>query len=336
MAVSGTLLFPPGDTGVTVLVDVLDDARDEGEETFTLRLGNASGASLGDAEATGTIANTDPLPKAWLARFGRTVAGHVVDAVGERLTEVSAPGSHVTVAGRRLPIDAGSPGAAARPESPDGRLADAWPWDGRGRDGRLAEHSRTVTDRELLLGSSFLLSLGPEENGSAATAARWTAWGRAAATRFDGRDGALSLSGDVMTGMLGVDGEWERWIAGVAVSHSAGDGLYDLSDDRGKLESSLTGVHPYARYEASERLSAWGVLGYGTGGFTHARDGETPIETDIGMTMGAIGVRGVLLAANDAGGFELAARSDPDADADVVGGRRPTWRRPRPTRAGCA
>ena len=310
VAVAGTLLFRPGDTEVTVLIDVLDDARDEGEETFTLRLGNASGASLGDAEATGTIANTDPLPQAWLARFGRTAAGHVVDAVGERLTEVSASGSHVTIAGRRLPLDAGSPGAAARPESPDGRLADAWPRDGRGRDGRLAERSRTVTDRELLLGSSFLLSLGPEENGSAATGARWTAWGRAAATRFDGRDGALSLNGDVTTGMLGVDGEWERWIAGVAVSHSTGDGSYDLSGVRGKLESSLTGVHPYARYEASERLSAWGLLGYGTGGLTHAGDGETPIETDIGMTMGAIGVRGVLLAANDAGGFELAARSD--------------------------
>ena len=312
VAVSGTLLFRPGDTEVTVLLDVLDDARDEGEETFTLRLSNALGASLGDAEATGTIANTDPLPKAWLARFGRTVAGHVVDAVSVRLTEISAPDSHVTIGGRRLPLDAGSAGAAAWPESPDaaGRLEDAWPWDGWGHDGRLAERSRAVTDRELLLGSSFRLSLGPEENGAVALGAHWTAWGRAAATRFDGRDGPLSLSGDVTTGLLGVDGEWERWIAGVAVSHSAGDGSYGLSGDRGKLESSLTGVHPYVHYEASERLSAWGVLGYGTGGLTHAGDGEAPIETDIGMTMGAFGVRGALLPANDTGGFELAARSD--------------------------
>ena len=84
-AASGTLTFAPGETSQTVAVTLLDDVIDEGAEIFTLKLSNASHATLTDAEATGTITNNDPLQWAWLARFGRTVSSHVVDAVGERL-----------------------------------------------------------------------------------------------------------------------------------------------------------------------------------------------------------------------------------------------------------
>ncbi len=59
---------------------VLDDSHDEGEETFTLALSIASGAWLQDAEATGTIENTDLMPAALLARFGRVTAEQVVQA----------------------------------------------------------------------------------------------------------------------------------------------------------------------------------------------------------------------------------------------------------------
>ena len=74
---SGTLTFEAGETGKTVSVAVLDDDHDEGSETMTFTLSNpvpAATAKLGDATATGTIANTDPIPQAWIARFGRTVA----------------------------------------------------------------------------------------------------------------------------------------------------------------------------------------------------------------------------------------------------------------------
>ena len=73
-ATSGTLTFDAGDTEKTVEVPVLDDSHDEGDEALTLRLSNASGGRLADAEATGTIENTDPLPRALLARFGRATA----------------------------------------------------------------------------------------------------------------------------------------------------------------------------------------------------------------------------------------------------------------------
>ena len=58
-AASGTLTFTAGDTAKTISVPILDDAEDDGGETFMLTLSNASGADLGDAEATGTIRNTE-------------------------------------------------------------------------------------------------------------------------------------------------------------------------------------------------------------------------------------------------------------------------------------
>ena len=100
---SGKLGFAPGETERTVRVPVLDDAVDEGEETLALRLTNASGAQIADGEATGTIVNSDPLQKMWLSRFGRTVAGQVVEAVSERLAR-PLTGAQVTLAGRSVDL----------------------------------------------------------------------------------------------------------------------------------------------------------------------------------------------------------------------------------------
>ncbi len=78
---SGTLTFGAGERLKTIEVGVLDDDHDEGEETLTLTLSNPSGGRLADGEATGTIVNSDPMPRALLARFGRTAAVHVVEHV---------------------------------------------------------------------------------------------------------------------------------------------------------------------------------------------------------------------------------------------------------------
>ena len=308
--VAGTLVFRPGDTERTVLVDVLDDAKDEGEETFTLRLSNATGARLADAEATGTIVNHDPLPKAWLARFGRTVAGQVMDAVSERLRGSS--GSHVTLGGQRADWSAfGEEPGAALPRWA-GPTWDEWD--------RRADGSgfRSMTIRELLLGSSFHLSSDGTEGAQGAEGARWAAWGRVAASGFDGKEGDLSLDGDVTTGLVGVDGEWDRWLAGVLLSHGEGEGTYthataaegDTGGMKGELESTLTSVHPYVRHELNERVAVWGLLGHGQGALTLTEEGRSPIETDLEMRMGALGVRGTLLSASQTHGIDLAVRSD--------------------------
>ena len=101
-AARGTLTFAAGKTTQTIAVAVLDDAHDEGEETMTLTLSRPAGAVLADAEATGTIANRDPLLRALLARFGRTAAVHVVEHVEARLQAPRAPGVEGRVAGRDL------------------------------------------------------------------------------------------------------------------------------------------------------------------------------------------------------------------------------------------
>ncbi len=323
---SGELRFAPGETEKTVSVPVLDDAVDEDEETLTLRLLNASGAAIADGMATGTIENSDPIPQAWLARFGRTVAGHVTDAIGERLTGPAGGGSHVTLGGQRLSLDGHAPDGAdaTRTEAADGLTAFtgrlAAHADGGARERREPGATRSLTGRELLLGSSFRLAPG----GGAGT--RWTAWGRAAQARFDGDADGLALDGDVTTFTLGADAAWSRWLAGVALAYSTGEGGYrdhaaqaddpDHPDrDAGTLESTLTSVHPYARYRAGERLTLWGMLGYGMGDLTLTMKGrngaaDTKTDTDTGFRMAAAGARGVLLSTKDTGGFELAARTD--------------------------
>jgi hypothetical protein len=56
---SGDLTFAPGDTSKTVDVPVHGDSDYELDETFNVHLSSASGATISDADATGTITNDD-------------------------------------------------------------------------------------------------------------------------------------------------------------------------------------------------------------------------------------------------------------------------------------
>ena len=326
----GKLTFAPGETEKTVAVPVLDDAIDEGEETFTLRLLNASGAVIADGVATGTIVNSDLVQKMWLSRFGRTVAGQVVDAVAGRLSGPPG-GSQVTLGGQSVDLSslsadtvdarrtlAGALGAA-RVANDDDLLAGPGAW-GAARAGswdpETGGTARGMTGRELLLGSSFHLAAGGGEAGGPG----YAAWGRMAVGGFDAEapaeKGTMRLDGEVTTGIFGADGEWERWLAGVALSVSEGEGTFDQPGvDSGTVESSLTSVNPYVRYEASDRLSVWGLMGYGTGDMTmtqaaRGERAETVTRTDLMLRLGAAGARGVLLEADEDGGIDLALRGD--------------------------
>jgi hypothetical protein len=61
-AASGTVTFTAGETSKMVHVDIAGDVLAEGNETFTVNLSNASGATLADATAVGTIVNDDSEP----------------------------------------------------------------------------------------------------------------------------------------------------------------------------------------------------------------------------------------------------------------------------------
>ena len=303
-AASGTLTFAAGETSKTVSVAVLDDSHDEGSETMTLTLSNASGARIADGEATGTIENSDAMPKAWLARFGRTVASQVLDAVESRLAASRSPGAEVSVAGQR--IDVASPGERSALEEREAQVRlDAlsdWLRNDDPDGNRIG--TRAVTARELLTGSSFALTGGSAETGFGAL------WGRGAVSRFDGRDGELTLDGEVTSAMLGADFTRGRATAGLMLSHSRGEGGYRSPAGGGAVESSVTGLYPWGSYAVNERLSVWAVAGFGEGTLALTPEGAGRIETDMALAMGAFGLRGVLIEPAEAGGVELSVKTD--------------------------
>ncbi len=345
-ATSGTLTFAAGEKTKTVNVPVLDDAVDEGEETFVLRLSNVQGARAGDLEATGTISNDDPLQKMWLSRFGRTVADHVTGAVSDRLAN-PLTGAQVTVAGQTVnlaetqddaflgraltsiaqvmgapsgPAAGGDPGSGSLGTDPTQAEVDGWPGTGLGAADAptLATASaRSIAGRELLLGSAFHLAMDGGGGGP-----DLAAWGRATAGGFDGEapadGGTVRVDGEVMTGILGTDATWDRLLAGVAVSVSEGEGTFDQPGvDAGTVESTMTTVSPYARFTVGERVTAWGLAGIGTGDMTivqaaneNTGQPERVARTDLEMRLAALGGRGALLQADEAGGFDLGLRAD--------------------------
>ena len=198
---SGTLTFAADDLSKTIAVPILDDALNEGNETFTLTLSNASGARVADGEATGTIENSDPLQTVWLSRYGRTVADQVTTAVSDRLAsplsgaQVTVGGQTVDLAetgdeawlGRTLTSLAHLFGATAGPapgDDPDGSGTDGWPGTGLGPlepPARAGSPARLPEGRELLLGSAFHLAAEGDGTGPGLAA-----WGRVTAGGFDG------------------------------------------------------------------------------------------------------------------------------------------------------
>ena len=301
---AGTLAFAPGETEKRIEVAVLDDAHDEGEETLYVTLSAPSGGNawLADAEAVGSIENADAMPKAWLARFGRTVASQVLDAVEGRFSAGRTPGAQVTLAGVALGGASAEEAEAFEAREAERRLGALSAWL-RGETDETPAASRGLSGRDFLAGTAFTLTAGSTQDGYGAV------WGRGAVTRFDGREGELTLEGEATSAMLGADWTRERGTLGAMLSHSRGEGSY-RGEGEGDVESTLTGLYPYGRFEASERVAVWGVAGYGEGRLTLTPEGQGPLETDMDLVMGAVGVRSVAVEAGTQGGVEIALISD--------------------------
>ena len=330
-ATRGTLTFAKGEQEKTVSVPILDDSHDEGEETFTLKLMNARGAVIADGDATGTIVNADPIPQAWLARFGRTVTDHVVDAVTARLAAPRAAGAEATLAGQALP--SWSPGGGTVPGAVNGKadevpqadtatLLSRWMALAGQEDGPGAGfQSRALTERDFLAGTSFALTTRTGGGGGFASL-----WGRGVISGFDGREDDLTLDGEVTTGLIGADWSPEpgtgRWTAGLVLGHSSGSGSYRVGDctredvgDRqggcgGKVAATLGGLYPWAGAALSERLSVWAAAGIASGRVTVTPDGSPAMTAGLRMSMGAAGIRSEVLKPSGGNGFALALKGD--------------------------
>ena len=340
-AASGTLTFRAGESSRTIEVAVLDDSHDDGGETLTLTLSNPSSGRLTDAGATGTIVNRDPLPRALLARFGRTAAVHVVEHVEERLQAPRDPGFRGWFAGRELRRGmerdfalgflrqlggaagvngpgAGTYGAMAGAPA-DGGASLGTP--GRGASGGMATATGPMggaagPDGGLNGGGLLQMGFGGGGllTGSAVAVNRETHggilsfWSRGAQSNFSGREGALSLGGDVRTTMIGADYAKGPLVTGLSLSHSRGLGEY-AGVTGGQVASAVTGLYPWLGYQATDRITVWGVAGYGAGGLLLTPEGGSALESGLSMAMAAAGTRGALVAGG-AGGFALAFKAD--------------------------
>ena len=354
------LTFWPGQTEKKMPVYVYNDNHDEDPETFEVALSNPTGGTaIGDGVAVGTIVNDDPMPAAWLARFGRTAAEQALDGIAGRIAAPRTAGMQGSIAGQALNLDPGSGSGAANDNAGPGSLAgndllaqsdvarafgaghfgtggtghDAHGF-GFGQD-RLGggAQSRSMTAREALLGSSFTAT--GEKDGTGGSMAFW---GRMAQSSFDGREGTFSLDGEATAAMLGADYARGRWLVGMALMQSSGEGGYrdtdpggnvcadlDMEDvdpppdlcngavreGDGKVEATLTAALPYAAIQASERLKLWGAAGYGTGEVTLKPEVGGSLSSDIAWTMAAAGLRGDVIAPPAEGsGPALAVTSD--------------------------
>ena len=315
----GELVFPPGATTRTFLVFTLDDSIDDPGDILEVELSNPVGATLADGHATGTITNSDPLPKAWLARMGRAVAQQTLDGITARFRAARTPGFEGALAGRaftgnREPED--PDGAAPDTVSDEGWQADVGRrldagWDsglrhGPGGADAFNGHT-TLTLGEVLLGSSFAYTGKTDSQGGS-----FASWGRGSRAHFAGREDSLHLDGALTTALFGVDYARGDWLVGLALTQSWGAGHYrDPNADAGKLDTSLTAVLPYVAWRAGPRLELWGTAGHGGGSLTLAPDTDAdtghPAKTDTDWTMAAGGLRSELLAPGNGPSLALTA-----------------------------
>ncbi len=343
-----TTLAPNGKHGCRIdEVTILDDAHDDGGETFQLEVGFADSEpaplrSLGAARGTITIENSDPIPAAYLSRFGRTVAEQAIEGIAQRFDAARTPGMEGTLAGQALRFDVpgsdpSSPAEVIHSVSPTDRLAE--PFGGDSHLSPSTSQSYGMSSQELLLNSSFTLT--GESDSAGGTLALW---GRTSQQSFDGTergDGTdIRLDGKVTTTLLGTDYANDDLLLGLALAHSTGDGDYGAMSDEGvdpcpdidgvlcddairagdgTIESSLSALIPYASVSVSPRLKLWGAAGHGSGEVKVkiaeddrvAEDESYSYSADTSWSMAAAGMRAsVIEAPKEGSGGSLTLTSD--------------------------
>ena len=176
-----------------------------------------------------------------------------------------------------------------------------------------------MAPRELLTGSSFALTTGAEGIGGGLV----SLWGRGALTRFDGREGELTLDGEVTGALLGADWTRERSTLDLMLSHARGEGSYRGADS-GEVTSTVTGLYQHGRYALADRVTVWGAAGYGAGTLVLTPEDGEAIETDMDLVLAAAGLRGTVVEAPPEGGPEVVVKTN------ALGVRTCPFRKPYP------
>ncbi len=291
------VVFQAGETEKVVKVELINDAHNEGAETFEVVLSNPSNAVIGDGVATGTINNADYVPQSELAHFGRSVANHVLEGVIDRIGSPRSPGASARIAGNVV----GKADRAPDPDCPGCGILST--------DMRVEKFDR----EEVLTDSSFVLNGQDDSSHSPAF------WGRGTRSYFRDKPGNLSVDGEVTSFILGADLGWsDRQIVGLALIRSSGKidhmekpGAEDPITGMTKL--TLTALVPYAGWKINDSIDVWGALGHGNGKMEldlNAGDTSEMIRTSFDWTMAAAGLRGDVVRPGTNGGPRLTALLD--------------------------
>ncbi|MDE2800390.1 MAG: cadherin-like beta sandwich domain-containing protein, partial [Gemmatimonadota bacterium] len=291
-----------GATDVTYAVTITDvDRQLKVRVNFTDDLGYAE-----ELESAWTAVITPEEPRVvkldgWLARFGRTASNHVIETVRERVRGHVGT-NHVVIGGYNLDqmnYNGLFFNPALRPgESPMRFSIEA----------AQSDQNKEIL-KQIISSTSFALS-GTMEPYSEP---RWAVWGRGATTRFSGTDDDQTVEGDVTSVMLGIDYGDNNFQGGLVLSYTMGDGILGTianTRDEWSVETTLTGIYPWARLALTNRFSVWGMLGYGGGDLPLSLEGIKQLETDANMVMGAIGTRTDLIGSTYHDGFSLSLASD--------------------------
>ena len=329
-AASGSLVFAPGTTALRIDIAVSSDPMAEADETFTVVLEDVVNAELGDAEATGTIADDDmeaargeALGTA-LGAFGRAFVADAVDAVSGRFQEgpPTAPrasaGLGVAVArflsgqdSRGLAIG----GLARRGAGADGASSGGPSFGAPALDSFGAW---TGASTGLPGGGSFQMPFA----GDAGERGEWTLWAKGATSRVSGEPGFV-VDGRIDTGYVGVDARLPRnTLVGIAVSRSTADFDYQRPGvAAGEIELETTTLLPYVHWTLCNGLDLWAMAGAGGGEATLADEfGRT--TTDTSVRLAAFGLRHELAATETIGwalkADAVTARFSADALANEI------------------
>ena len=241
------LTFYPGQTQKKMWVYVYNDNHDEDPETFEVVLSNPTGGTaIGDGVAVGTIVNSDPMPAAWLSRFGRTAAQQALDGIAARIESSRTSGIEGSIAGQALVFDPKSKSLVTSGDGQSGTAQNSTAnsltetsslasfdadhafgdkKDASGNTDTFGYQSYSMTEREALLASSFTATEDKDTSGGSLAF-----WGQASQSNFDGTEGTFSLDGEATTLMSGTDYARGEWLLGIALMQSKGKGGYRDTD----------------------------------------------------------------------------------------------------------
>ncbi len=285
-----------------------------GSTTLTITATDPHG---GEATVRGSVTVGDGALKAVaaqsLAGFGRALLASASSSVGARLT-TDARSADLTLDAwldEWAPQDPAAPsrtvaaqGAAAwqmvhavnTPGSTGVLAGDAMAGSSSGTSGALSG----IDQLQSQFGQRFALNLGSSEDAS-----RWSVWGDVDRQAYEGS----GYDGTATSVYLGADvAVAECWLLGLAVARQGGDSDYAWGTASQAMDMQSTTVLPYASYRPNERMSLWGVAGFGRGELDTTVAGTT--TTSGSNLRSQLAMVGGEQALTQVGRFDLALRGD--------------------------